>query len=732
MVTLKSSGENDPPARRRFGRRQFSIVAWIVGLLVAAIGSAIVLWRPPAPGLPGAGLPSEDAHQGVPVVVNPGYLGMEACADCHADRVAEFRKTNHARTFRVPDAATMPGGFTEGRGNFQTLDASLRFEMTRSGNEFFQTSVQATSAGEKRTTSRIDFVLGAGGKADEVYLTWHGDRLYELPMAWLYTFDGWGCSHFNPHGSGDFGRESTVRCMECHNTWFEHVPGSRNSYRPGSFIPGVTCENCHGPGKEHVAQHRAQSEAGSGLAIVKPARLSRERQLEVCTQCHSNAIRHRGPALSYRPGQPLDAHYRTVAGPRHTEDDHVANQIKYLRQSRCFQASDELTCTTCHDPHRLETPVASGIESCRKCHHDDDCHERPRLPTAVRDNCTGCHMPRYIKINVNFETEDDNFVPPIRRTDHRIAIHSRARQEVLLEWHRRQSDPESSGEVRRLTQTLVDDWLAESETCRQEYRFLGAVAALREAYRIDPQPATREKIDKMVEVRARRDRDLATADRLSTDGQYTKSIEMLQNLLQIKPDDAAVHGKLGTALAATGRNEAAIEHWKAVAEYDPDDPYGYAMLGWLAFLQNRLEESIDAFRRADEVDPFQARINYHWGLALLKLGRWDEAEGRFRHLLEIDPRHAGGEEGLAQALRNRGQPGEALMYAQRATDHTGSKNAGILLSLAEVYADLGRWAEAEETAELALEVAKAGDPKSAAHCRQRRDRLLAGARLNRK
>lgn len=704
-----------------------------LGIVVLVVSLAAAAWlrhdAPPAEKSRLASVAAEDAADlpDDPPVVNPGYVGIESCAGCHAERVAEVRETNHARTFRRPEAGGMPAGFAAGRGRFQSQSPALRFEMTQTGDEFFQTAIRTTDSGEERNTSRIDFVLGAGGKADEVYLTWHGDRLYELPMSWLYTFDCWGCSHLNPHGSGDFGRDSTLRCMECHNTWFAHEPGTRNSYRHDSFLMGVTCENCHGPGREHVEFHTAQGQGVSAHKIVNPARLARERQIEVCTQCHGNSVRHKGPALSYRPGEPLEDYYRTLTGPAHTEDDHVANQIKYLRQSRCFEAS-AMTCVTCHNPHRTESRTVTGVEACRKCHSDADCREQSALPVDVRDDCAGCHMPRYIKVNVNFETADDNYVPPIQRTEHRIAVHPRARDEVLLAWHRRQPDSESQSEARRLSRALVDHWLAEADQCRRDYRLMGAIAALREAWRIEPAPWIPVKIREVVALKATRDRGLADADQLSAEHRYSEAVETLESMLRVKPDDAQARGKLGTALAALGRNDEAIEHWKLVADHDPDDPYGYAMLGWLAYLQNRLEDSVEAYRRADEVDPFQSRINYHWGLALSKMGRWNDAEERFRHVLAIDPRHVGGHEGLAQALRNLGQPADALPFAQRAVRLSDSQNANVLLTLAEVHADLRQASQAEDAAGRALEAARASDPKTLNQLRQRGDQALARAR----
>ena len=663
---------------------------------------------------------------------NPGYVGPQACAACHADRVAEFCKTNHYRTFRVPEPSAMPSGFAAGHGNFQTHDRKLRFEMTRSGDEFFQTAIRSDPGGDPegavRTKSRIDLILGAGGKADEVYLTWHDDRLFELPVAWLFTFDKWGCSQISPHGSGDFSRESTVRCLECHNTWFEHVPGTANQYKPDSFLMGVGCERCHGPGREHVAFHGAHSGDKSAHAIVRPARLSRERQLDLCTQCHSNAIKHKRPTLSYRPGEPLEDYYKTLNAPRNTEDDHVANQVKNLRLSKCFTNSDEMTCTTCHDPHRPEAPAASGLEACRKCHNDADCREQLRLPAAIRTNCVGCHMPHYVKINVNFETEDDNFVPPIRRCDHRIAVHPRARDEVLLEWYREQRDPQAREESDRLTKLLVDGWLAESETCRREFRFLGAIAAIREACRLDPAPALREQLCAAVAVDEEIESGYDDAVRSLDQRRYGEAIETLNRILRIKPDLAKAHGRLGTAYAATGKNEQAVEHLQLVARYDADDPYGYAMLGWLAYLHDDAEEAVQEFRRADAVEPYNAQINYQWGLALTKLERWDEAARHFRQVLAINPKHAGGWQGLAHVLRKSGQPQEALRYAQRAARLSRFENADLLLTLTDVYADLGRFAEAAAAAKQALDAAQAHAPQLAPQIQQWLDELQARTR----
>jgi hypothetical protein len=58
-------------------------------------------------------------------------------------------------------------------------------------------------------------------------------------------------------------------------------------------------------------------------------------------------------------------------------------------------------------------------------------------------------------MNVHFHTADDQHVPPIRRFEHRIAVHPTVRQEVLLAWYRTQSDARSRQEAACLIRVLA-------------------------------------------------------------------------------------------------------------------------------------------------------------------------------------------------------------------------------------------------------------------------------------
>src|SRR5438552_3584030 len=70
-------------------------VGWalLAAALLAAGGAAAVLCWPASP--PADDTAARDADLAEPVLQNPGYVGAQACAACHAERVEQFQATNH-------------------------------------------------------------------------------------------------------------------------------------------------------------------------------------------------------------------------------------------------------------------------------------------------------------------------------------------------------------------------------------------------------------------------------------------------------------------------------------------------------------------------------------------------------------------------------------------------------------------------------------------------------------
>ena len=439
---------------------------------------------------------------------------------------------------------------------------------------------------------------------DQIYFTFRDDRLYELPVAWLFR-SVVGPKPFDPHGSGNYLKTTTPRCLECHNTWIGRVAGAATNIGATTHDLGVTCEKCHGG-----PQTRRLHQAHSVPTFVTAPSLLRQlaRRQWTCVGNASNAPAPR-PPFSYRPGEPLEAFFRTAAN-QNQENDHVADQVKYLKQSSCFQKSDTLTCVTCHHPHR-PPPATSGdgsgamARSCQKCHQPADCHEHPRLPPAVRDQCVNCHMPQFSRIQVLFHTPEDQYLPQIRPRQHRIGVYPAATQEVMLNWQRRQPGESSRQEAVRLSRALVDHWLKEAERFRQEYRFIAAIAALREALRIDPAPATRAKLDEVIAIQAKLDTVWYDALHSLSERKPSEAAALLEKLLALKPDHAQAHYRLGTIYAGEQMDQA-LHTFLRQPRPTPSDESGELMQGWLAYL-SEAGRGDRIHRRADAITPHNRR-----------------------------------------------------------------------------------------------------------------------------
>ena len=246
-------------------------------------------------------------------------------------------------------------------------------------------------------------------------------------------------------------------------------------------------------------------------------------------------------------------------------------------------------------------------------------------------------MPEGRKIQVFFRTETDKYVAPVKRYQHRIAVYPDARNEVLLEWHRSQSDPQSVEEVARLSKLLGENWRKESEKLQGETRYLAAINACRESLRFEPDTKTKTQLEQLLKIQSAIDTDLQDGLWLERNRRYEQAIEAFQRVLAAKPDHVMALGKLGTNYAVVGKKQLAVESLNAAAESDPDDPYAPGMLGWLAYLDGRFDEALKYFQQADAVEPYSAKIHYQMGLALAKLGRNEEAVKQFTKAAEIDP-----------------------------------------------------------------------------------------------
>jgi hypothetical protein len=314
---------------------------------------------------------------------NP-YVGAAACASCHPQQVRKQAGTHHANALQAAASSPFPK---------YLIDRQVR---ERSGTRFDyrmndKNGLEVVVSQEQKTNvARIEWVFGAGalaltpvGKDDDGY--------FEHRVSWYSASQRPGMTlghdpNRPPTPQAALGRrpkaEEITRCFGC------HAAGVRPALGKGSpnldwIQPGVQCERCHGPGRDHVQTPSRTNISGNHAPDAKT-------QVAFCAQCHRAPEQSLG--TTPERADPMLVRFAPVG----------------LSASRCFQASGRLTCLTCHDPHedaRQDAAFYSAV--CQTC------HQQPKHPEAcafVKTDCLSCHMPKRTPV------QDLTF------TDHRIRV----------------------------------------------------------------------------------------------------------------------------------------------------------------------------------------------------------------------------------------------------------------------------------------------------------------------
>src|SRR6266496_234110 len=270
------------------------------------------------------------------------FVGRQVCAGCHMQRNRSQLQTAMAHALNMPGDSTVLQAHPK-----LTFRAGIyTYTITTEG----QQSSYSVTDGKETSTEPIAYVFGKAHVA-QTYVLRHNGKLYEGRVSYYTAIDNldWTIGDaLNPPPSLEvaFGRDITGdearNCFSCHSTGAV-VSGKLELDR---LTPGVTCEACHGPGQEHVAEMHLST--GEGLGIFNPRKLSPDTlSQEFCGACHRSAnavgmMPNLGGITNVR-FQP----YRLSGSPGHDPND------------------PHFACTACHDPH-VDLPL-QGASADSKC-----------------------------------------------------------------------------------------------------------------------------------------------------------------------------------------------------------------------------------------------------------------------------------------------------------------------------------------------------------------------------
>jgi photosynthetic reaction center cytochrome c subunit len=318
--------------------------------------------------------PARQEHPASVLPVEP--TGASRCQFCHASEVEGYSQSAMAHSLRR--AGNEPAGIVNANGS--------RITMHSSSTGFWQKWENAGDTVEYH----IEWVIGSGSHA-QGYLLSLGGHLFQSPVAYYTSRQSYDLAPgYENQPDPDFTRPVPEECVLCHSGTALHVPGSLNQYRSPVFADeGITCERCHGPSEQHLADPRPGT-------IINPAKLAPPARDSVCEQCHLFGVArvaNPGKKLSdFVPGQGLENTFTIYHDANPTGAFKVISQVEQLALSACARKSaGQLWCGTCHNPHgKLEQSVDFYRARCLSCHTGSFSRSHPPKDS----NCVACHMPR--------------------------------------------------------------------------------------------------------------------------------------------------------------------------------------------------------------------------------------------------------------------------------------------------------------------------------------------------
>ena len=585
------------------------------------------------------------------------YVGMNTCKLCHQGIYNSFIKTGMGKSLDISTKQKSSANFSNASVYDKFSNMHYAAFWQNDSLYFKEYRLEKKDTLHSRT-EKVNFIIGSGQHTNSHLQTVNG-YINQMPMTYYTQKKHWDLppgfeNGFNTH----FTRKIGLECMSCHNGYPDFVLGSENKYN--SIPSGIDCERCHGPGSIHVAERQSGKNIDTSkyidYSIVNPAKLSIERQFDLCQRCHlqGNAVLKEGKSFyDFKPGQKL-SDFISVFLPKYKnadEDFIMASHADRLKQSACFIKSYEkvqnkkslkpykeaLTCITCHNPHISVKETNTNVfnDACNNCHNanaksDKLCSEKSVIlarnakkghaPLSL-SNCVSCHMPSSGATDIPHVSVHDHYIrKPVSKLERDkikffIGLYSineknpraLARAQAYINQYDKFDQNISfldSAAVLLKVEKKADDLFRNARALIQlnfiKQNFKSVIAYVNQIgeQRCYVSLFTKKSYDNI---------DAWTCYRIAESYYYTNnltgSIKWFKQAVNLAPYNLDFRNKLGSTLAALNNFKDAEQQFNFVIKENPKHVSALSNLGYVKLSQGQQAEAINLYLKAQKIDP---------------------------------------------------------------------------------------------------------------------------------
>ncbi|MDO6736672.1 tetratricopeptide repeat protein [Wenyingzhuangia sp. 2_MG-2023] len=346
-------------------------------------------------------------------IPNKHYVGSKKCAECHPDQFKDWEGSHHDKSMQKASRESILAPF----------DGEV-FKSQGVTSTFFQKDGKFYANTEGRDGKNHDFeiIYTFGFTPLQQYIVLFPDGHYQclrtaydtVKNKWFDLYPDFKVVHGEWLHWSRGGLNWNTMCSDCHSTNVKKNYNEKDhTYETNYAIINVSCEACHGPGKEHVSKAVIQGDRYENDGTMQMTNLGSKELVDACARCHA---RRENISLFHTPqGTFLDHYFPQLLRENlyHADGQILDEDYVYGSFTQSKMYHEGVSCKDCHNVHSTKRKFDDN-RLCLQCHEgpkfDTPSHHKHTMGTESA-LCINCHMPGKYYMGNDFRRDHSFRIP---------------------------------------------------------------------------------------------------------------------------------------------------------------------------------------------------------------------------------------------------------------------------------------------------------------------------------
>ena len=328
-------------------------------------------------------------------IPNKHYVGSKKCKECHPNQFKDWEGSHHDKSMQKANRLSIIAPFDGEVYKSQGVTSTF---FNREGKFYVNTE------GRDGKNHDFEILYTFGISPLQQYIVLFPDGHYQCLRTaydtqknkWYDLYPDFKVIHQEWLHWSRGGLNWNSMCADCHSTNVKkNYNEKEHLYKTNFAILNVSCEACHGPGKEHVNHALKNGENYKTDGSMQMIGVNSKALVDACARCHA---RRENVTLNHTPqGTFLDHYFPQLitqniyhADGQILDEDYVYGSFI---QSKMYH--NGVSCKDCHNPHSNQLKYEDN-RLCTQCHEEATFntkrHHKHQMGTT-QALCINCHMP---------------------------------------------------------------------------------------------------------------------------------------------------------------------------------------------------------------------------------------------------------------------------------------------------------------------------------------------------